>query len=305
MVQASTHTVAAVVFAVAATVLSGSLSCGFTFDDGYAILDNKDVPADTPLSTVFENDFWGVPMASPDSHLSYRPLTVLSFRADRIMGQWLQDASWFNMTRPGPGADTVLEPRVFHGSQISLYALACAGFVYAIDALCARQLSGAQLYVAGLLFAVHPVHTDAACSCVGRAEILCALCFFAAIVCYTAVSWNAAARWGGCLACTVCAVLCKEHGITVLGVLGAHEVLQRCRGERTWKQVAAHGCGLLLATAAIVYVRVVCVQGGALATFDGSKNPASRANGFARVATKLLYATQVGNPPPEKASYAL
>ena len=30
--------------------------------------------------SLWENDFWGEPMASARSHLSYRPLTILSFR---------------------------------------------------------------------------------------------------------------------------------------------------------------------------------------------------------------------------------
>ena len=42
------------------------------------------------INRMFENDFWGTPMADEDSHRSYRPLTVLSFainyRANVFLG---------------------------------------------------------------------------------------------------------------------------------------------------------------------------------------------------------------------------
>jgi hypothetical protein len=40
-----------------------TLWCGFVFDDVSAILDNKDLRPATPLRNLFQNDFWGTPMA--------------------------------------------------------------------------------------------------------------------------------------------------------------------------------------------------------------------------------------------------
>lgn len=56
-----------------------SYNGGFVFDDSEAIVNNKDVK-DSPLKDVFENDFWGAKLSRNDSHKSYRPLTILSFR---------------------------------------------------------------------------------------------------------------------------------------------------------------------------------------------------------------------------------
>ena len=39
-----------------------SLGCGFVFDDVSAIKDNKDLLPSTPISNLFNNDFWGIPM---------------------------------------------------------------------------------------------------------------------------------------------------------------------------------------------------------------------------------------------------
>ena len=57
-----------------------SIFGGFVFDDVSAIKDNKDLRPNSPLSNIFYNDFWGLPMSKEQSHKSYRPLTVLSFR---------------------------------------------------------------------------------------------------------------------------------------------------------------------------------------------------------------------------------
>lgn len=52
----------------------------FVHDDIPAITQNKDVIAMNKITKTFLNDFWGTPMADTNSHKSYRPLTVLSFR---------------------------------------------------------------------------------------------------------------------------------------------------------------------------------------------------------------------------------
>lgn len=59
----------------------------FIFDDGEAIVTNEDVIGKT-LQTghpngvmgLFWHDFWGSRINRSDSHKSYRPLTVLTYR---------------------------------------------------------------------------------------------------------------------------------------------------------------------------------------------------------------------------------
>lgn len=52
----------------------------FVHDDIPAITLNRDVLGTNKIVQVFKNDFWGMPMADANSHKSYRPLTVLTFR---------------------------------------------------------------------------------------------------------------------------------------------------------------------------------------------------------------------------------
>ncbi|CAN8027895.1 unnamed protein product [Ixodes persulcatus] len=63
---------------------ANSLDGEFVHDDVVAVVGNPDVVGTEDngqrTSSLWVNDFWGRPMADPQSHKSYRPLTVLSFR---------------------------------------------------------------------------------------------------------------------------------------------------------------------------------------------------------------------------------
>lgn len=52
----------------------------FVFDDSEAIVNNGDVRGTNGLRQLLTNDFWGNSIRSSDSHKSYRPLTVLTYR---------------------------------------------------------------------------------------------------------------------------------------------------------------------------------------------------------------------------------
>jgi len=39
-----------------------TLPCGFVFDDRAAVVENKDLRPETPVSNLIWNDFWGTPM---------------------------------------------------------------------------------------------------------------------------------------------------------------------------------------------------------------------------------------------------
>ena len=99
--------------------------------------------------------------------------------------------------------------------------------------------------MSGLLFAVHPIHTEAVAGVVGRADVLSCLFFLLALHLYmdycnargAVRSLNgrgAATRWvyfGGFAACTLASMLSKEHGLTAVGVCLVYDLLvhQRLR----------------------------------------------------------------------------
>lgn len=106
---------------------------------------NKDLFPGTALLYIFTNDFWGFPVSDPSSHKSYRPVTMLSLR--------------FWPPR-GPGE----HPPAFHvhaGNAILHGAVSAL-----VGALAWRVFAGSErrlltAVLAAILFALHPIHTDA------------------------------------------------------------------------------------------------------------------------------------------------
>uniref|UniRef100_A0A1A8C0I0 Protein O-mannosyl-transferase TMTC3 n=1 Tax=Nothobranchius kadleci TaxID=1051664 RepID=A0A1A8C0I0_NOTKA len=181
-----------------------SLSCGFVFDDVSAILDNKDLRPTTPIRNLFLNDFWGTPMAEERSHKSYRPLTVLTFRLNYLVSE--------------------LSAASYHLLNIVLHGVVCVLFLR----VCRLFLDKTSSLVAALLFAVHPIHTEAVTGVVGRAELLSSIFLLAAFLAYTKSTGTDHSIVWAPIALTVvlvaAATLCKEQGITVVGICCVHEV---------------------------------------------------------------------------------
>ncbi len=133
---------------LAAVVYLNSLSGDLVHDDVFAIRDNQDLKPSTPWSHLLLNDFWGESMASPTSHKSYRPITVLSFRLNYL---------WHGLEPWGYHLVNVL----LHSVNTVLLGWFCMREVF----VCPRRSYGFAEHgwsvVVMLLFASHPVHTEA------------------------------------------------------------------------------------------------------------------------------------------------
>ncbi|HEV2294295.1 MAG TPA: glycosyltransferase family 39 protein [Tepidisphaeraceae bacterium] len=118
----------------------------------------------------------------------YRPLVSMSYAL-----QW-----WLHGDRPW----------AYHAVNVLLHATASA-----CVAELARRVAGMRAaYVAGLLFAAHPVHVEAVANVVGRAEVACAAAVTGALVMFAhrpLTHGRAVAIW----ALLVCAILSKEQGL--------------------------------------------------------------------------------------------
>jgi hypothetical protein len=206
-----------VAFVVALAVLPyvNALENGFTLDDEPVILRNPSVVSGgVDLGLVF---------ASPVFGRLYRPVTVLSYAINFATGG--------------------RAPSVFHATNIALHAA-----VSVLVFLLAEQLFSSSTVglVAAALFAVHPIHTEAVTSIVGRAEVLAAL--FGLLAVLTA-SWGEAvtgrraqvALRVGSATAFVLAVLSKESATAVLPMIFLARVLTR-RGpfwRGAWHELAA------------------------------------------------------------------
>jgi hypothetical protein len=185
----------------------------FVFDDKQAIVRNPDVCTDAPLADVvyrsFQNDFWGMPLRSERSHKSYRPLTVLSFHANYLLG----------------GLNTT----GYHAVNIGLHSLCC--FLLVIWCTSCLRISKSASALAGLLYAVHPIHTEAVSGVVGRADLLCCAFVLLSMISYgcschtTSGTITRCLLFASSLVSAVAAVLCKEVGIAVLPICIVFDLL--------------------------------------------------------------------------------
>ncbi|XP_064490379.1 protein O-mannosyl-transferase Tmtc3-like isoform X2 [Ornithodoros turicata] len=265
-----------VVCGAASLCYANAPSCGFVFDDMSAVRDNRDLRPHTPLHHVFWNDFWGTPIHKEHSHKSYRPLCVLTFR----INYWLHE----------------LDPMGYHIGNVLLHVIVCAIFLR----VCSMVVPETPSVVAALLFAVHPVHTEAVTGVVGRAESLSSVFFLLAFIAYTHSTgrWKNT-RWSSLLVCVVLiavATLCKEQGITVVGVCAVYEifVVQRLRPRNilhiiqtllaskssppAWLREVFVRVAVLFFSAVALLVGRVKVMGAQLPVFTKFDNPAAVAD---------------------------
>uniref|UniRef100_A0A8C8K9X3 dolichyl-phosphate-mannose--protein mannosyltransferase n=1 Tax=Oncorhynchus tshawytscha TaxID=74940 RepID=A0A8C8K9X3_ONCTS len=176
----------------------------FVFDDSEAIINNKDLIPSTPLNNIWRNDFWGSNLSSNNSHKSYRPLTVLTFRLNYLIAGGLHPVG-FHVLNIGLHS-------LISALMIDMFSVLIGGLAYDGNGNRLNHAPKASL-LAGLLFAAHPVHTESVAGIVGRADLLCALFFQLSFLTYCK-----AFRGGRFCILLLCAaaMLCKEQGITVL-----------------------------------------------------------------------------------------
>ena len=147
---------AGLVFGASFFIYLSSLDGDFVFDDHRGILTNDDLDASkTSLFDLFQHDFWGGHMSRVESHKSYRPLTVLTYR-------------YFNFYF------SELRPYSYHVVNVLLHCIASLLFLRLCELLiggkrtAAVNVRGLPLSwptFAALLFAVHSIHTEAVSYC--------------------------------------------------------------------------------------------------------------------------------------------
>ncbi|KAM9403279.1 protein O-mannosyl-transferase TMTC1-like isoform 3-T3 [Salvelinus alpinus] len=269
----------AVLLALCALCYSNSLHGEFVHDDVWAISNNPDVRPGSSLQSIFTNDFWGKRMADNTSHKSYRPLCILTFKLNILLG---------GMT-----------PLYFHVVNVCLHCAVTCLLMHTCDRCVFDDPRLA--FLTALLFAVHPIHTEAVSGIVGRADVLACMLFLLAFLSYircVGVCGSGSADslpstvsvWalGASLLLGTCAMLVKETGITVFGVCVLYDALVLCR-----KPLLLHLSGskmkdllrisvpfLKRACAVSLYVAVIMsfrlwLMGGSMPLFSEQDNPAS------------------------------
>ncbi len=161
---------AALVAAVAILPYANATRSGFVLDDTNIVVGNPLIRRIASIPQIFRTDYWGggaATAAAVDPGL-YRPVTVSSYAVDYQLWQ--------------------LNPAGYHAVNILLHAIASlALFAIALELLA----SPIAAFVAASVFAVHPIHTEAVSSIVGRAEVLATLFFLLAFLMHHATAQSA------------------------------------------------------------------------------------------------------------------
>lgn len=193
------------VYAAAACALAGalvylnSLGNGFAFDDEFVIVTRQVVHSLGDVPALLGSPYWP---AEFDAGL-YRPLTLLTYAIDWAI--WNGDAFGFHLVN----------------------VLLHAAVSFLVAAFLLRFFEWWAALAGGLVFAVHPVHTEAVANVVGRAELLAALFALGACIVYVR-----AVRGTGLTPQAIAAILAfytlasfsKEAGIVLPGLLLATDI---------------------------------------------------------------------------------
>ncbi len=183
--------------AAAVAVMAAAVAGGFV-NDAAAMLE-RDPRFALPIdwSALLTSSYWLTGL--------WRPLTIGLFGLQAAL--------------PGEAI-----PAVFHATSILLYLVTTALVVR----LAARLGAGpTPLLVAGILFAVHPLHAEVVASIVGQAELLTAIAMLGG-----ALVWHRAAREGPgaatvplLLLSQAAAIGAKEQGFVLIGLLVGQHLL--------------------------------------------------------------------------------
>jgi Tfp pilus assembly protein PilF len=239
-----------VLVGLSAAVYANTLANSFTYDDFLYVLNN-------PLVT--SPSLRGFFTATPFSNV-FRPVTFASFSFNWVIG---------NIHAMGYHLLNLL----LHAVVVVLLYLVLRKLLEGVDR--AETIA----FVAAALFAVHPVHTEAVASIVGRSELLAATLLLAAWLLHLQD------RLLPALACFVLAMMANESAVTFVPLVVAGDY---ARGK--WKPLTRYGWIVVVAMAyAVVLFKA---QGGVFGEHgvDPLDNPL--ANLPARL--RILNALRVG-----------
>jgi Flp pilus assembly protein TadD len=224
--------------AIAALIVNlGALTPGFIHDDHRLIEQNELIRDPSRATEIVSKGYWSVDEASVPN--LYRPLTILSFALNHAVGG--------------------LRPFGYRVVNLILHVLVTVMVVW----LCRRACGGEPPRIAttaplvgGLLFAVHPIHTEVLGYVVGRAELLAAAgslgCVLLFLMARAREGEAGRGMHGGLavasLACFAAGFLAKENAVVApLLALAADRWIVRRRIAWRYHVAAAVALALVLA----------------------------------------------------------
>ncbi|MGD2108883.1 MAG: tetratricopeptide repeat protein [Phycisphaerae bacterium] len=243
---------AEVLAAVAALAcFANTLPNEYCFDDNRIVEANPDVSAPGRWFDIWTSDYWHqTAHEAPNRDLLYRPIAITSYRVVRVIG----------------GAS----PLPQHLANVVLHALVA---VLVVRLGRRMRLPEHAAALAGVLFAVLPIHTEAVAPVAGRADLLATFGVVAALLSHCAAmratTMSQRVRWGSAAALAAFTAMgSKESGIAVLPLAVLFDALWRTEPQKAgasgrWRSrdTAARLSYLLLPLVAYIVLRFNALGG--------------------------------------------
>ena len=227
---------AALLAGVLATIVAApSIRNDFVADDQWVVANREVLQKPPSVTAVLKEPYWPASFGG----VMWRPAAISSFALDYRVSN---------------------SPHWFHAINVLWAAIATALFT-----LLACDLAGPAVgLIAGLLFAVHPVHVEAVANVVGRAELMAAAGYAAALVC----SIRAERRRGYLIGVVLGAALAigsKEIAVTLPGAVLLVYLAKRLPLQAAWRPAGAATLPILLYFIVHGMVGIRTFYGGGLA----------------------------------------
>ncbi len=185
-----------IVFAAAVLAFVGTWPFNFIYDDRAQIMGNRDITSWHRVMGYFLRDVWGnIDPSTPRNY--YRPMFFVWLRLNRML--------------------FALNPISWHLSTMVMHAVASLFAMLVVQRCTRDRLVGA---VAGLLFAVHPVHIESVAWVSGGTDPLLAIFFLPAIL--TFLNWmerGSPWQWLATVVLYALALLSKEPAVVLPALL--------------------------------------------------------------------------------------
>lgn len=245
------RSLAALVALAAIAVYLNSLRNGFAYDDVYIIQRNTRVHDLAAWREIWLKPYW--PFHGTELGI-YRPFAMFMYAV-----QWAA----------GGGS-----PLSFHVVSIALHAAASV----LVFVLLAKLVARVPAFIGALVFAVHPIHTEAVANIVGQAELVAAICLLSASLVHVTRPAGVAVSWPRRLALVplfAIAISAKENSVVLPALLVALDFAQRrvplnLRGLRQYADAMLLPVFLLGATLAVYLLFRFEVMAGTIVAVDAN-----------------------------------
>ncbi|KAK4881247.1 hypothetical protein RN001_004566 [Aquatica leii] len=172
-----------------------------------------------------------------------------------------------------------LQPVWFHATNIGLHATACVLFTRVC--LCVAGLKPPFATLAGLLYATHPIHTEAVTGIVGRADVLACVFFLVSLLAYHGQPDGSCHVWTSVILGGL-SMLAKETGVTVFLLNLSYDLyrtwpnIKRAIIEVKWtretREFTNRTAKILASLGILLTIRLALLQ-GSLPKFSQQDNP--------------------------------